>query len=137
MINKALRSQDTDQLERFSFLIVDLENRSKVEHSSSIRQTSTSLFPTYRGVQLRHNEVERLDKNIDRVVCSKGFWSTSRNRGRAITFATRYNHRDDLVNVLFEVICDRNVELLNVICVDISKYSAYFDEMEVLFGLGT
>lgn len=80
MINKALRSQDIDQLERFSFLVVDL-SRCLGNQYLNMLQNSVSPYPAYCGVRLRKTEVDRLIGSVGQVMCAQGFWSTRRHRG--------------------------------------------------------
>ncbi|CAF1145895.1 unnamed protein product [Didymodactylos carnosus] len=80
----------------------------------------------YRGLKLSDDEIEKLKNNIDNLISTNGFLSTSKSIGIACAFAT---------NVLFEI--KVNTEVENIIFAHISEYSMIKGEGEVLFDLGT
>ena len=136
LINKALRSQDIDQLARFAFLISDLSTRLQQEQRDH-PTLSSPPFTVHRGSQLRRLEVERLTQTAHQLVCAPGFWSTSRNSGRAISFTSKRALRDDLVSVLFEIDCTADDRTTKVVYADVSPYSVHSREQEILYDLGT
>ena len=136
MINKALRSQDIKQLERFSFLIKDLSKELARQHLTMLEGADVPLT-TYRGAQLQRSEVDQLLNNSNPTICSQGFWSTTRYRGRALAFAKKYPDREDIVNVLFEIDGVDNIRNITAIFADISSFSAHPSEQEILFDLST
>ncbi|CAF3939280.1 unnamed protein product, partial [Rotaria sp. Silwood1] len=109
MINKALRSEDLEQLLRFSFLIAALSKR-LADGQNNPRRKMPSTITVYRGVRLHRTEVDRLMKSVNLLICNQGFWSSSLRRGRALAFAKSYAATDEICPVLFEISCDtRNV----------------------------
>ncbi|CAF3747438.1 unnamed protein product [Rotaria sp. Silwood1] len=134
MINKALRSEDLDQLQTFRFFIGDLSQNLAREHQK-ILLSNEKILTVYRGTKLDREEFERLKENQGKIISTNGYLSTSRFRLPALDFAQKPTKRTDVIGVLFEIQC--NIEQLgtSVIYADIASFSAYPDEKEVLFDL--
>ncbi|CAF4019125.1 unnamed protein product [Rotaria sp. Silwood1] len=136
MINKALRSEDLEQLLRFSFLIAALSKR-LADGQNNPRRKMPSTITVYRGVRLHRTEVDRLMKSVNLLICNQGFWSSSLRRGRALAFAKSYAATDEICPVLFEISCDTREDRTRAVFVDISEESSHPLEEEILFDLGT
>lgn len=136
LINKALRCEDFEQLHRFRFIVVELSTRLNIEHKEMLRSGEQTLI-VYRGVKLSREELERFKRSIGQLIVTNGFWSTSRNRGRALLFSALRSQQRDVVPVVFEITCDINNTNRNVIFSDISKLSQHPKEEEVLFDIST
>lgn len=138
MVNKALRTEDVEQLHTFRFYISDLslalarEYKNKKMEESNYGMTTTTV---YRGVQLTMTELEQFQSNEGKLISINGYLSGSRLRDIAIGFAINDMKRTDSVPVLFEIECQ---EEENDCCVfaDIAKFSDFPKEQEVLFDLG-
>ncbi|CAF0800693.1 unnamed protein product [Didymodactylos carnosus] len=131
LINKALRTEDIKQLYTFRFFIVDLCT-SLAQQYRQIRDSS--IVHLYRGVKVSNDESEMLKSSIDRLVSINGFLSTTRSRHLALNFATKPTKRMDIVPVLFEIEVDRTQT--TTVFADISEWSDYPQEQEVLFDVG-
>ena len=139
LINKALRTNDFDQLYRFRYFISDLSKSLIDKHqqllSSSDEQQHNIIV--YRGAKLDKEEFEQLKQNQDKLISTNGYLSTSRDRSLALSFAKKSTKRPDIVPVLFEIQCDMKQLGETVIFADIEQLSAFPDEKEVLFDLDT
>ncbi|CAF0909664.1 unnamed protein product [Didymodactylos carnosus] len=128
LINKALRTQDVEQLYVFRYYITDLSTSLNREYRNSRSRETIFL---YRGATMPHAEFEKLKANINHLISINGYFSTSRSRSVAEIYVGSNTSATN--GVLFEIEC--NAEM-NVIFADISDYSEIPDEEEVLFDLG-
>ncbi|UJR16983.1 hypothetical protein I4U23_003881 [Adineta vaga] len=134
MVNKALRTEDIDQLHIFRFFIGDL-SESLVREHNKILESGEQKLTLYRGTQLSNNELDILKENEGKFISTNGFLSTSRLRTRALNFAKPSSGKAHTNSVLFEIICDIQELGDKVIFADISEFSAFPNEQEVLFDL--
>ncbi|CAF0964752.1 unnamed protein product [Rotaria sp. Silwood1] len=137
MVNKALRTEDVEQLHTFRFFIADLSSALASEHKKMIEQSNNGMIITtvYRGVRLTLAELEEFRSNEGKLISINGYLSTSRSRCIAINFAVKGKKQVDSVPVLFEIEC-QNEESDCSIFADITSFSDFPDEQEVLFDLG-
>ncbi|CAF1021165.1 unnamed protein product [Didymodactylos carnosus] len=134
LINKALRTEDIEQLYLFRFFIVDLCSCLAQEYEK-MKQREKNVLRVYRGVRLSSDEFEKLKENEGKLISTNGFLSTSRCRALASHFAGESTKQGSAVSVLFEIECDL-IGLNDVIVVaDIAQFSGFTDEEEVLFDL--
>ena len=134
LVNKALRTEDTDQLHTFRFFIGDLSQSLGREHEK-ILSSHEEILTVYRGVQLDREEFDRLKENHGKLISTNGYLSTSRLRSPALAFAKKPSKRTNIVPVLFEIQCSIKELGKTVIFADIAKFSDYPKEEEVLFDL--
>ncbi|CAF1294931.1 unnamed protein product, partial [Didymodactylos carnosus] len=136
LINKALRTEDIEQLHIFRFFIADLCS-SLAQEYKKMREREKGVLQVYRGVKLSKEEVEKLEENEGKLISTNGFLSTSRLSSVALNFASQSTKRRDAVTVLFEIEYDLS-ELSDdaIVCADIAEFSDYPEEQEVLFDLG-
>ncbi|CAF4510099.1 unnamed protein product [Didymodactylos carnosus] len=135
LINKALRTEDIEQLHIFRFFIADLCS-SLAQEYKKMREREKGVLRVYRGVKLSNKEVEKLKENEGKLISMNGFLSTSRLLSVALNFASQLTKRRDAVVVLFEI--EYDLSELNdddIVCADIAKFSDYPEEQEVLFDL--
>ena len=134
LVNKALRSEDIDQLYTFRFFIADLSKSLAREHQKVVRCGET-ILTVYRGLKLSHEELQQLKENQGKLISTNGYLSTSRLRQKAFDFAIKPTKRSDAFSTLFEINCDIQKLPDDVVFADISQFSVYPDEEEVLFDL--
>jgi tetratricopeptide (TPR) repeat protein len=134
LVNKALRSEDIDQLHTFRFLIGDLSESLAREHEK-ILLSEEELLTVYRGVKLDKEEFDKLKENQGSLISTNGYLSTSRLRLPALTFAMKPTKRTDVIPAIFEIKCNIKQLGKSVIFADIAEFSEYPSEQEVLFGL--
>jgi tetratricopeptide (TPR) repeat protein len=126
MLNKALRTHNIHLLFLFRFLIRDLEKQ-LVENRSSSRLT------VYRGQLMWKEEFETLEHSIGELISMNSFLSTSLDRQSAYSFLRQPT---DLERVLFEIEASPQLHGVKPFA-NISSFSNYPDEKEVLFMLGS
>lgn len=139
LVNKALRTEDIDVLYRFRVYITDLRTRLAEEHQILREQQSrsirSSLIRLYRGIKMTREEILQMRDNIGGLISMNGFCSTSRDIEQAIQFAKKGSKQQHVVGVLLEIDGDLSSE--QMIFADISQFSVFPNEKEVLFDLGT
>jgi hypothetical protein len=123
LVNKALRTEDMDLLYLFRFFIIDLSQNLRLlaAAQSSIHN---EILHLKRGLTLSNDEIDEILSNIGNYISPNGFMSASRCSEVANIFGT---------NVIFEIEVDTRLN----ICANIEKLSAFPDEREVLFDLGS
>ena len=134
MVNKALRSEDLDQLHTFRFYIRDLSQTLSREHQKLLLSDETRLL-LYRGAVLGKEEFEKLRESVGRTISTNGYLSTSRLRHQALTFAEHAINRTDVVGVMFEIVCDVQQLGKSIVYADVAALSDFPAEQEVLFDL--
>ncbi|CAF2497551.1 unnamed protein product [Rotaria sp. Silwood2] len=137
MVNKALRTEDVEQLHTFRFFIADLSSTLANEHKKMMEKPNDGMIITtvYRGVRLSLTELEEFRSNEGKLISINGYLSTSRSRCIAMNFTVNDRKQIDSVPVLFEIEC-QNEESACSIFADITSFSNFSNEQEVLFDLG-
>lgn len=69
LINKALRTEDTEQLYLFRYFIVDLSEQLAKEYLK-IRNGDDEKIYLYRGVTMHRKEMENLKENVENLLQS-------------------------------------------------------------------
>ncbi|UJR07965.1 hypothetical protein I4U23_012244 [Adineta vaga] len=129
MLNKALRVPNIDILFLFRFVIRDIYRElQRLQCQSSIR--------VYRGQVLSYDELKELRKSIGKMISINSFFSTTVNRDAARQFLINSVGFNDLERVLFVIDADPRVQTTKPFA-EISKYSYYSRELEVLFMIGS
>ena len=135
ILNKALRTQNIDDIMPFDQFIRDLNKQLADEHGKFVKQQKTSTIQVYRGQLISIDEVNRLKTGKGQLLSINSFLSTSTNRQKALEFATsRPPPNDKLTSILLEIKVD-----LQAICkpyADIKHLSAFAEEEEILFMFG-
>ncbi|CAF1433157.1 unnamed protein product [Rotaria sordida] len=121
MINKALRTEDLDQLQTFRFFIGDLSQSLSYEHQK-IFSSDETILTVYRGTKLDEEEFEKLKENQGKIITTNGYLSTSRLRQPAINFLMKPTKRVGVISVLFQIQCDIQHIGNNVIYSDIAQF---------------
>ncbi|CAF4343435.1 unnamed protein product [Rotaria sp. Silwood2] len=135
LVNKALRTEDIEQLHIFRFFISDLSSMlAKIHKEQNVGQKQ--IITLYRGLKLEIDEYNRLKQNLGCIISTNGFLSTSRSDKEAIKFAMKLTKRNNVIPVLYEIECNLNVSE-SVIFADITKYSEFEKEQEILFDVGS
>ncbi|CAF4699734.1 unnamed protein product [Rotaria sp. Silwood1] len=134
LISKALRTDDIDFLYQFQFFIRDLSQNLQLQHAK-ILSSSENIINVYRGVQLDKEEFKKLKKNQGKLISTNGYFLATRRKSRALSFAKKSRKRIDNISVLFHIQFDGKLIDKSIIFGDISQFSEYPNEQEVLFGL--
>ena len=128
ILNKALRTQDIDVMYLFRFIIRDIDEQ--------LRKNQCQLpVRVYRGQLMSREEIDNLRQSVNNFISINSFFSTSRNQKKAIEYLHRTEISNNLQRVLFEMDADPRL-MSSKPFADISKYSAYSDEKEILFMIG-
>ena len=134
MVNKALRSEDLDQLQTFRFFIGDL-SQSLARGHQKILTSSERELTVYRGTALDKEEFEKLRSNPGQLISTNGYLSTSRSRTVALSFTQKLTRKPNTIDVLFQIQCDVQQLGRSVVYADIATMSEFLTEEEVLFDL--
>lgn len=137
MINRALRTENIEELLTYAFYITDLSTCLK-EQCEFFRQNSMQTkINVYHGGRQPIKEIEQLKNSIGQCISVNSFFSTSRNRDVAKMFAGAENKDTNLEHepILFKIQID--IENENVNFADIQFESAIKDEEEILFDFGS
>ncbi|CAF1164936.1 unnamed protein product, partial [Rotaria sordida] len=136
ILNRSLRTQSIDGIIPFSSFIKDLNKQLDDEHKSFVKNQKSSSIKVYRGQIISKDEVNRLKSGKGELISVNSFLSTSTNKEKAIEFATsRSPPTDELTSILFDITIDLNN--ITKPYADIKQFSAYPDEEEILFMLGS
>lgn len=124
LVNKALRTEDLEQLNLFRFFIADL--------SAALAKAQQETIQTvvYRGVRLDEEEFEHIRQLQGQLIAFNGYLSSSRSMDVAKKFA-EINTRT--ISVIFEI---DTSESERSVFADISSLSKFPEEQEVLFDIG-
>jgi tetratricopeptide (TPR) repeat protein len=119
----------------FRFFISDLSSKLAEIHKTHNRKQK-NIVMLYRGLKLEADELKKLKENLGCIISTNGFLSTSHSKDVAVEFATRSTKRTNVVPVLYEIECNLNTSK-SVVFADITTYSEFAQEKEVLFDLGS
>ena len=135
ILNKALRTQNIDDIIPFNQLVRDLEKQLEDEHRSFVTKQRSSTIQVFRGQLISKDEVNRLKSSKGQLISMNSFLSTSTNRKKALEFAiSRPPPNEKLAPILLEI----NVDLAakSKPYADIKHLSAFAEEEEILFMFG-
>ena len=130
-VNKALRTEDVDQLFTFRRFIGDLSKQLLSEYKA-LREYAPSVT-LYRGTRILNDEYDKLRTNMGNLISMNGFLSTSLVKEVAMAFAGKSTETHHAV--LFEIQCNLD-EVETVILAPIVEFSAIKNEQEVLIDIG-
>ncbi|CAF0927614.1 unnamed protein product [Rotaria sp. Silwood1] len=83
IVNRALRTEDIEQLHIFRFFIADLSFSLAIEYEK-LQKTDEKIIMLYRGLKMEEEELKTLKQNEDRLISTNGFLSTSRSKNVAL-----------------------------------------------------
>ncbi|CAF0874649.1 unnamed protein product [Rotaria sordida] len=135
IVNKALRTEDIEQLRIFRFFIADLSVNLTIEYEK-LKNKGEQILILYCGLKMEEEEFKNLKQNEGGLISTNGFLSASRSKNVALKFAKKPSKRSDIVSILYEIDCYIQ-ELNSIIFADITELSVYANESEVLFDLGS
>jgi len=129
MLNKALRVQNIDLLFLLRFVISDIYQQLK-------QYQCESSICVFRGQVISIDELNTLRQSIHNFISINSFFSTSTNPDKALGFLNSSKITSDLCRVLFVIDADPQVVKSKAFA-DISSLSAFSNECEVLFMIGS
>ncbi|CAF3856915.1 unnamed protein product [Rotaria sp. Silwood1] len=128
-LNAALRTQDIHLIFLFRAYISD------IHHQLKNHQAKNSLR-VYRSQMISSDELNTLQQCCGQFISVNSFFSTSTDYQHALSFLNVPGGTDNLEPVLFEI--DANPKMVTTKpFAEISAYSEFSDESEVLFMLGS
>jgi tetratricopeptide (TPR) repeat protein len=134
LINKALRTEDIEQLYLFRYFIQDLCSALSFKHQILIELGEP--ITVYRGLRLRQDEFDELVKDEQKLVSMNGYLSTSVTKEVAEMYAGKPTATSDKLSVYIEIECDVKQLGDSVIFAYIASQSNFRDEYEILFDIG-
>lgn len=129
-LNAALRNQDIHLIFLFRSYISDIQQHlqnDQIKHPLKV----------YRSQLISNDELESLEKCSGQLISINSFFSTSIEYQQALAFLdTSSSSTNDLVPILFEIEADPKLVITKPFA-NITTYSEYPDELEVLFMTGS
>lgn len=144
LLNKALRTQNTDIIFRFRFFINDLHKQIKKLYLNFLSKHLHYPLPqrrltVYRGQHLSLEELDSLKRNLNGIISMNTFLSATLNQDLALIFAdtgSKSSEESTVQSVLFIIdIFDMSEETTPF--APIKSFSCYEEEDEVLFSIGS
>ncbi|CAF1454854.1 unnamed protein product [Rotaria sordida] len=138
LLNKALRTENIDNIYKFRFFIVDLYRQLNELFQSSIPMNHVLIV--YRGQRMTIREVENLCRNHHGLISMNSFISTSVNKKITQGFLAvlKKEEQEKTVAVLFKMTISANIaQQTNKPFADIRKFSSFPKEEEILLSMGT
>ncbi|CAF3874260.1 unnamed protein product [Rotaria sp. Silwood1] len=128
-LNAVLRNENIHMIFLFRAFIYD------IQHQLKNHQIKNPLR-VYRGQKISTDELNNLKQRRGQFISVNSFFSTSTDYQAAVKFLSGSNATENLEPVLFEIVADPKVATTKPFA-DISKFSQYPGESEVLFMLGS
>ncbi|CAF3663787.1 unnamed protein product [Adineta steineri] len=129
-LNAALRTPaDIHTIFLFRKYIADIQYQLK-KHQAKER------LQLYRSQMISNNELETLKQNCDKFISMNSFFSTSFDKQKALSFLKYSDDTENLEAVLFQIDADPRMATTKPFA-DITGFSEFKDEAEVLFMLGS
>ena len=135
MLNKAFFTQDVSILYKFQFFIKDLHTRLEQMHSLYKASLKSRVFTVYRGLSMPLPYFKRtIQDEIHHLIAFDSFLSTSLDETIARQFAlNKQDPKNESVLFCIEI----DVDKMERPFADISRWSNFKHEREVLFSFGT
>ncbi|CAF1410716.1 unnamed protein product [Adineta ricciae] len=129
ILNSSLRMENLHLMFLFRSFISDIcEQLKKNPVKTSIK--------VYRSQLIAKEEFQNLQKSTGQFISINSFFSTSLSRSTALSFLDLSDGSSDLQKILFEVSADPTTVTTKPFA-DISKFSDFNDEQEILFMIGS
>ncbi|CAF1089465.1 unnamed protein product [Adineta steineri] len=136
LINKILRSSDAEMMFKLRYFLTDLyEQLDNVYKQTQIYNTST-IEKLYRGQLISKIELEYLKQIQGHIISIKTFFSTTTSLQIALTFANSSVNDNDFIPIVFCIETNPYIQHKRPYA-NISKFSIYQDEDEILFSMGS
>ena len=135
MLNKALLTQDISILYKCHFFIKDLHMQLEQMHSLYKPSLQSRIFKVYRGLSMPSEVFEKTIRGeLTNLIAFDTFLSTSLEEEVAKSFALD-KKTAEYESVVFSIEID--ADLMDRPFADISRWSSFKEEREVLFSIGT
>ncbi|CAF1038893.1 unnamed protein product [Adineta steineri] len=141
LLNRALRTQNTEIIFKFRFFINDLHNQILELYQQYLESNPSNVnhsLTLYRGQRMKIDEIYRLQGSVNQLISMNSFLSATTIKELAEIFADtsdQANEASPLQSVLFTInICNMTKETTPFAF--IQNFSCCRDEQEVLFSIG-
>ncbi len=136
-INRALRSSDAEMMFKMRYFLTDLYAQldSLYKQAQTLHHNS-GIEKLYRGQIMSRNEFEYFQQLIGDIISINTFLSTTTSLQVALTFANSSTYNDDFLPIVFCIETNPYIQHKRPYA-NISKFSTYVDEEEVLFAMGS
>ena len=128
-LNAALRKPDIHMIFLFRSFIYDIYRQLQ-------KYQSKTRLKVYRSQTISTDELKTLQESLGQFISINSFFSTSADYKRALSFLNTSNGSNDLAKVLFQIDADPKMVTTKPFA-NISQYSDFPEESEVLFMLGS
>lgn len=137
LINQALRFSNVELMFKLRYFLIDLYAQLDEIHRQTIHLSRDPPFAKlYRGQSMSRKEFSSFEQLIGRTISISTFFSTTASLQIALLFANATPTDDEFLSVLFCI--ETNRGLVNQRPYgNISQFSHYKDEEEVLFAMGS
>ncbi|CAF1223722.1 unnamed protein product [Rotaria sp. Silwood1] len=138
-INEVLRSSNTDAMYKIRYFLKDLYvqlNELYTQESLCNSYNQQDATMVYRGQHMSKTEFGYFQKIQGNIISIKTFLSTTKSLQIAIDFANAPVDHNDMIQVLFYIKIHWFCEYIRPVA-NISKFSVFPDEEEVLFAMGS
>lgn len=132
LLNKALRTQNIDVLLSMTFFISDIHRQLQKLYRE---QTSIGIFHVYRAQLISNRELNILRESLGQLISMNSFLSTTIDQEYAAFIVDSGSTVEALENVLLKIDADGCLVGTEIFA-DISEYSQFPEEREVLFMPG-
>jgi tetratricopeptide (TPR) repeat protein len=136
--NMVLRKENISQVYTYRYIIKLLCQQLKELHKVYIdkyKQKQRTKLRVYRGQYLKSDQIELLKKNRGSLISLNGFVSTTKDKHIGLDFIRNF-WQEGFEPVLFKIDVDMTNEH-SVAFADVSEFSKYPEEKEVLFSIGS
>ncbi|CAF0957834.1 unnamed protein product [Adineta steineri] len=141
LLNKALRTQNTEIIFKFRFFINDLHNQILELYQQYLESNPSNVnhsLTLYRGQRMKIDEIYLLERSVKQLISMNSFLSATTIKELAEIFADtsdQSNEASPLQSVLFTInICNMTKDTTPFAF--IQNFSCCRDEEEVLFSIG-
>ena len=135
MLNAAFLAQDRSTLYKFHFFIKDLHIQLEQLHSLYKPSLESRIFTVYRGLNMPLETFETtIRREVNNLIAFDSFLSTSLDEQIAKKFALG-KHDPKYESVVFSI--EINADRMDRPFADVSRWSCFKEEREVLFSIGT
>lgn len=134
-VNEALVSGNISRIYPYRYLIKLVYRQLKALYKEYKQQPSKQTLHLFRGLRLKYSEIRLIANHINDLISLNSFVSTTLEEDIAKKFCNIRAAKDDEA-VLFKIDIDMNNEH-NIPFADISKFSQFPEEEEILISIGS
>ncbi|UJR12691.1 hypothetical protein I4U23_016865 [Adineta vaga] len=136
LMNQACRTSNIDLMFSYRCLIRDIFIQLEKLYIDQ-KQNCQKPFTVYRGTTITKEELELLQRNIGNLISRHQFLSTSKDNNVASMYAGDMSTTSDEELHILEEIFINPMNCKTVFYADVSEYSYFKDEGEILLSIGS